>query len=118
MINKVDPAKLERLLEDVRTALKSGDYQQLAALATEQERMIGRLQTQPVGTAPDKGQSARIADAARRNQRLIEAALEGFRSAARRRDDIRAAEQPIKTYDRTGQKTPLESNHATLEKRS
>ncbi|MCA8869489.1 MAG: hypothetical protein KDA67_12620 [Rhodobacteraceae bacterium] len=118
MIDKADLTKLERLLEDVRTTLRSGDYQQLAALATEQERMIGRLQTQPQGTAPDKGLPARIADAARRNQRLIEAAMEGFRSAARRRNEILAAQQPIKTYDRSGQKTSLESDQATLEKRS
>ena len=95
----VDPAlvRMAALLEQERRCLLSGDLAGLEALAAEKVALAGSL-----GLAADRRDVARLGAAAQRNQRLLEAAAEGLRSAMRRVTELRNLHRGRGTYGAGG----------------
>ena len=104
---------LERLLGEVRAALRNGAYDRLPGLAERQARLLGALEAAP---PRDGGAMRRLRRAAAENAPLLEAALAGMRAARRP-----AAEPGDRlagsTYDRSGRRRALETGMAGRELR-
>ncbi len=111
--------RLSQLLGDVRSTLKSGEYGNLNGLAAQQESLLAKLLAKPDGQ-PDLSR-ARFEDliaAAKQNQNLLAAALNGIKSARRRHEDVVSLGEATQTYDRTGRRSKLGPTTAGLEKHS
>lgn len=108
--------KLDALLDRERQALLDGDLEALAGMVEDKERLIDAL------NAADRAAEETLApvnDKVRRNQALLEQALSGIRSVARKLADIRQAKKSFDTYDRLGQRSRIEGDAQTsVEKRA
>lgn len=92
-----DCAALETILDRGRAALTAGDLAALAGLAAETEAALaaaGRC---------DRALALRLAGKARRNERLIAAALAGVRAARRRAQEL-TDQGRFSTYDAGGRR--------------
>jgi hypothetical protein len=96
---------LNDLLDRERRALLAGDLEGLGRLLPQKEAMLHRLSQEAVGDAPFDGLRRRL----RRNQVLLDGALEGIRSVADRMAGLRRARGSIDTYDRAGRKHSIKS---------
>lgn len=102
-----DFERLQRLLDCGHTALMAGDLPALDSLAAEIEAAL-----EAAGPC-DLGQARQLATLAKRNERLLEAALGGVRAARRRARDL-TDQGRFSTYDIGGQRgQPGLSGHAT-----
>lgn len=99
MRNDTDP--LTKALEDMRTALRGGDYAALPALAARIETLMLSLPRN------DAAVLRRIRQQADSTGACLTAARNGFRAARRRIDELRAGTQALGTYDRSGSRAPL-----------
>jgi len=88
---------LETLLEQVKSAVRTADFAQLAQLAPQLETALADLPT----TAPI-AVLERIKRQAESNAALLDAARRGTRAARRRIDEVRRASQGLQTYDNRG----------------
>lgn len=115
-----DPeSQLILILDNVRSALREGDYAALEPLAVQQDRMFDRLKhTKTPKSGQYRRKIAKIRAEAAHNQRLLTAARNGLKSAQRRSLDVISAFDRTELYDRSGQKIPLDRSIANLEKRS
>ena len=105
MREAVDPAlaRISALLEEERRCLLSGDLAGLEALAAEKRALAGTLGGAPDRRTADPGRDiARLGAAAQRNQRLLEAAAEGLRSAMRRVTELHNLHRGRGTYGAGG----------------
>ena len=95
-------ARVEALLARERSALLAGDLHAVGALAQEKEALaaeLGRL-------GPDAVASLRrLGATARRNQALLDGALQGIRRATSRLSAHRRLRGSMETYDPQGRKT-------------
>ena len=108
--------KLDALLDVERRALLDGDLETLADLVEQKEELIDALnkaeftRDEPLSPVNDK---------VKRNQELLEQALSGIRSVARKLGEIRQARKSFDTYDRMGQRSRIEADSETsVEKRA
>jgi flagellar biosynthesis/type III secretory pathway chaperone len=107
---------LDALLDVERRALLDGDLAALAGLVEEKERLIDALNK---AEFEDQGTLSPVNDKVRRNQALLEEALSGIRSVARRLAEIRQTRKSFDTYDRLGQKNRIEAGAtSSVEKRA
>ena len=96
--------RLESLLEKERTALLSGDLDAIGELAEEKESLAQCLQE----LGPEGRDSLRgLHDTARRNQALLDGALQGIRLATARLAAYRQLRKSMDTYDPQGRKTAI-----------
>lgn len=116
-IDTTIPGRLRHVLSAVRTALKTGDYSKLGALAREQEILISALfseTSQQTGAVRDHlGPLLRSAE---RNQHLLRAAIGGVKSAISRRKEVQEAASTTSIYDRSGNRSRLEPRSRAVEK--
>ena len=101
----VDPdlARLKALLEEERRCLLAGDLAGLESLAAEKLALAGTLgASRNRRTAVAEGDAARLGAEVHRNQRLLEAAAEGLRSAMRRVTELRNLHRGRGTYGAGG----------------
>lgn len=97
-------ARLSSLLTRERAALLSGDLHAVGALAEEKEALVARLET----LGPEaRAATQSLGDAARRNQALLDGALQGIRLAAARLSAYRRLRGTMETYDPQGRKTTI-----------
>ncbi|TCP61200.1 hypothetical protein EV663_106148 [Rhodovulum bhavnagarense] len=84
-------------------ALRLADFDALARIAHEKERLADRLAEAP---RPDPAMRAHLRDATRRNARLLDSVRRGLASAA---DHLarRGAAGGLRTYDSRGQRAAL-----------
>ncbi len=111
--------RLSQLLNDVRATLKSGEYDNLNGLAAQQETLLAKLLATP--DAQPHLSLAGVEDliaAAKQNQTLLAAALNGIKSARRRHEDVASLGETTQTYDRSGRRSMLTPTTAGLERRS
>lgn len=87
---------IDRLLDQERTALLSGDLGSLARMADEKERLANALQDAPHGPLIQLWQKAQ------RNQDLLEHTLKGIRAVGDRLEALDVMRHSIETYDRQG----------------
>lgn len=107
---------LDALLEAEREALLQGDLEALADLLPEKEAHIAAL------NASEQRQLSELKQLdvkVRRNQLLLNGALEGIREVAQRMAELRKVRGSLETYDSTGEKRSFQINRrGALEKRA
>ena len=112
-------ARLWKVLEEVRQALKSGNYPALDALIKEQNSLIDHLIAEPAKHLKlTETDIENLLQSAERNRQLLVSAMDGLNSATRRYSDVREAFRTTKTYDRRGRRAELEPAGHAIEKRS
>lgn len=107
---------LDGLLDVERNALRQGNFADLSALIAEKTRLTALIESEAdasVGLL-----LAGIRAKADGNQRLLESAIKGVRSAQRRVEAIRQAHRSLTTYDCRGRATTIISPGGTIEKRA
>lgn len=108
--------KLDALLDVERQKLLEGDLEALADIVDEKEALIDALNKIEFESNEEV---APVNDKVQRNQALLEQALNGIRSVARRLADIRQNRKAFDTYDRQGQKNRIEGEaRNSVEKRA
>lgn len=96
--------RLSALLARERAALLSGDLHAVGALAGEKEALAAQLESLgPEALAATQS----LGEAARRNQALLDGALQGIRLAAARLSAYRRLHGAMETYDPQGRKTTI-----------
>jgi flagellar biosynthesis/type III secretory pathway chaperone len=111
-----DPiAALGRLLKDERKALLSGDLAALPALIADKERLLDALADVPLPNAPAL---ERLRNAAKGNQRLLDAALKGVRTARARLETARSGGPALSTYNARGQAESHGTGQPSVERRA
>lgn len=104
-------ARLFRLLGEERTAILSGDYDTLPAIAARKDTLFARL-------GPSDPALPDLAAAVQRNQRLLEAAMRGLATG---RDAIAARSGPVEltTYAADGRTSATQAPGTdTLDRRA
>lgn len=98
------------LLERERKVILSGRFDEISAIADEKQAYLEALDGMLVNSAPTselRGALAALADAGRRNERLIAGALMGFRGARRKIEAIMATRRGAVAYAADG--SPISS---------
>lgn len=113
---EADIDALEDLLDAERKALLAGKLDDVSRLHTRKERLIGTLSER----APIEGTKFEgVSDKVKRNQILLNSALNGIRSVTQRLNAIRQVRQSLETYDSNGRKLTVDiRTGGALEKRS
>ncbi|TMM52517.1 flagellar protein FlgN [Sulfitobacter sabulilitoris] len=107
---------LNDLLDAERAAVIAGDLDQIARLSARKENLIDAL---AVLETLDHEALALVSGKVARNQVLLDRALEGIRSVARRLDALRRVRMSLETYDDRGAKRSIDIVHDTsVEKRA
>lgn len=108
--------QLDALLEQERKALLAGDLQEIALLYDQKERLIEALNA---SEHRDLANLMQLDGKVRRNQLLLNGALEGIRTVTQRMAALQQVRQSLETYDRDGQKQRIDvrSDHS-VEKRA
>jgi ligand-binding sensor domain-containing protein len=107
---------LDDLLDAERSALLQGDLEEVTRLHLRKERLIDELSRQHV---QEETEFAVLQAKVERNQALLDSALDGVRSVARRLASIRRVRQSLDTYDSLGKKRSVDLRKGgTLEKRA
>lgn len=98
-------AALDALLEAERKALLAGELEKLAAMLENKEGLIAAIN----GAEHDDLPALQKLDGkVRRNQLLLDGALEGIRSVARRMAALRRIRSSLETYDSAGKKRNID----------
>jgi hypothetical protein len=106
------------VLEKVKSALQSGEITSLDQYAKLQDDLRLKMERQPDSMVLSEHQIRKLAMAANHNQRLLNAALAGIRSATQRKSEIRDVLKTSQTYNRTGHRIRLIPDTNSCEKRS
>ncbi|WP_143081683.1 hypothetical protein [Thioclava dalianensis] len=103
------------LLRVERDAIRAGEFNALTELAAQKESLIEQVAAlEPLDPQALEALRAIAAE----NQRLLEAALKGVRSAQRRLRAVINAANGFNAYDRSGQVKPIRKDDGSLEFRA
>ncbi|MEM9966513.1 MAG: flagellar biosynthesis protein FlgN [Pseudomonadota bacterium] len=108
--------ELNDVLDQERTALLLGKLESLKELLPSKENLVGQLNAD----LPDNpGKLTRLERKLRRNQLLLDSALEGIRNVAQKMTKVHKMRGALATYDAAGRKSTIEVDpeHA-VEKRA
>jgi len=107
---------LNKLLENERHALMSGNLDQIEPLLSQKEKLLGQINETE---AAPSAQVTTLQNKMARNQLLLESAMGGIRSIAERVEILRRARKSLQTYDAHGQKKDVALTEArSVEKRA
>jgi len=107
---------LDELLDAERSALLSGHLDEVSGLHARKEKLIDTLNQLD---ADDHANLKTLNAKVERNQTLLNSALDGIRSVARRLSAIRQVRQSLNTYDSKGHKSSTNLGvDRSLEKRA
>lgn len=107
---------LDDLLDAERAALLQGNLDDLVRLSTRKAALIDALNRMEFDT---RAPLEHLYDKVARNQVLLDSALDGIRSVARRLAAIRRVRQSLDTYDSTGRKQTVDlGSIGSVEKRA
>lgn len=110
---------LDCLLDRERAAVLAGALDALAPLIDQKSALIDALTALDTADDPTGPGMDSLRAKARRNQDLIESAMEGIRSVAQRLATLRRLRVAMDTYDSTGQRRPiLTAGRGKIEKRA
>ncbi len=108
--------KLDELLDVERQALLDGDLEALTGIVDEKEQLIDALNKAEFS---DQESLSPVNEKVKRNQALLEQALSGIRTVARKLADIRQARKSFDTYNQRGHKSRIEGEaDSSVEKRA
>ncbi len=107
---------LDDLLDAERRALLLGDLEKLSRLLEQKEALIDALKDHEMSEA---SQIETLSDKVNRNQELLNTALDGIRSVARRLAALRRVRASLDTYDAQGRKKVITNDpDRSVEKRA
>lgn len=107
---------LDDLLDAERRALLDGDLDEISRLMKHKEALIEALNTQE---ATDRAELDSLNSKVERNQELLNSALDGIRTVARRLAAMRRIRGSLDTYDAHGNKNAIDlRNNGSVEKRA
>ncbi|MGZ2259736.1 flagellar biosynthesis protein FlgN [Roseobacter sp. A03A-229] len=107
---------LDDLLDAERAALLAGDLDEVARLLERKEALIERFATLEDA---DRAPLADLQVKVKRNQALLDQALEGIRSVSRRLAALRRVRSSLETYDEKGERRKIDmSPDGSVEKRA
>lgn len=107
---------LDDLLEAERAALLSGKIDEVGRLLTRKEALIDELSTLEGRALPEL---QTLSNKVKRNQDLLDHALEGIRTVARRLASLRRVRSALDTYDARGARHTIDiTPEASVEKRA
>lgn len=97
--------ELDDLLDAERSALLDGNLEKITALVEQKEALIEQMSALPKSQAePLEGLQKKV----KRNQILLDGALQGIRRASVRLAAIRRIRKTLETYGRDGRKRTIE----------
>ena len=91
--------RIERLLDQEKEAVLSGDLQQLPHLLTQKEKLFSQIAEKP---DLDLALLSRLQQKTEHNQKILDAAMLGIRAASDRMSDIKSNGSGLKTYSPQG----------------
>lgn len=97
-------AALDDLLEAEKAALLIGDLDGAVRLAAQKESLVAALSDLSAGARPAL---EAVQTKARRNEALLEGALEGIRAVADRLRILRETRRTLETYDSKGRRQSI-----------
>lgn len=108
--------KLDELLEKEREILLSGELEKLVEMLPNKEALIDALNHSELRG----GETLKRLDGkVRRNQLLLDSAMEGIRTVSRRLAALRRVRNSLETYDSKGRKQQIEIGSGnSVEKRA
>ena len=107
---------LDDLLDSERRALLEGDLEEISRLMIRKEALIESLNDQE---AIDRAELDDLNTKVQRNQELLNSALDGIRTVARRLAAMRRIRGSLDTYDAHGKKRAIDLNtNRSVEKRA
>ena len=106
--------EVERLLDDERAALVSGNLPAIEEIAARKAALADRL----AGARVASETLAALKRRAEENAALLDAAARGLRTATRRLSEIRSANGPLRTYGQDGAERRLGLAKGSFEKRA
>lgn len=104
------------LLAAEKLALQAGDFHQLEALYEQKHELLKRIESR--SDELSRAQLDRMAQNARENDRLLDAAQRGLRAVARRLSETRRAADHLDTYTDAGKREDLAPAKTSFEKRA
>ena len=102
-MNEAAAVALERLLDEERAVILSGNFDRLQVLAPQKNDALARL---PDWQLPED-RLTRLASQVNRNQTLLDASIRGIKAAQIRIESVIGAAGNLSTYDRQGQISDL-----------
>ena len=107
---------LSDLLDSEREALLKGDLERLAEMLEPKETLIEAINALP---KENVNSLRRLDNKVKRNQLLLDGALEGIRAVATRMAELRQVRNGLETYGADGKKRTIElQDGPTLERRA
>ena len=108
--------ELDDILEAERAALLSGKLDEVGRLVPRKETLIDQLTGEAQGDLP---QLRALSQKVKRNQALLDSALEGIRTVARRLASLRRVRSALDPFDARGTKKTIDiAPEASVEKRA
>lgn len=109
-------AELNDLLDNERQALLAGDLEKLGSLLGPKEALIDLMNTTPQS---DLSAMQKLDGKVRRNQLLMDGALEGIRAVSSRLAKLREVKGALETYGADGKKHDiLATTETSVERRA
>ncbi len=107
---------IDALMDEERAILKSGELHRLTDLLDRKEALFEQLQDHE-GATETELQSLR--DKSRRNQTLLESAMNAVRAVGNRMKDLARVRDSLETYNQKGQRYAVNmTSGSTFEKRA
>ncbi|WP_299968591.1 flagellar biosynthesis protein FlgN [uncultured Roseobacter sp.] len=107
---------LDELLDAERAAVLNGDLDEVGRLLARKESLIADLDTQQDA---DRQALEAMNQKIRRNQLLLEQAMEGIRSVTDRLATLRRVSRSLETYDENGERKTVDmGGQSAVEKRA
>jgi hypothetical protein len=108
--------ELDDILEAERSALLSGELDEVGRLVPRKEALVDQLTEEATDNLP---QLRALSEKVKRNQGLLDSSLEGIRTVARRLASLRRVRTALDTYDAYGAKQTIDvSAETSVEKRA
>ncbi|PIE12420.1 MAG: flagellar biosynthesis protein FlgN [Rhodobacterales bacterium] len=112
---------LDDLLDRERGALLSGDLDRLVRMLDEKTTLIDTLNNgvEAIETQDERKTLHDLQSKVTRNQELLDSALSGIRSVAKRMSALHQVRKSLDTYDEAGHKTTIDAmRDRKMEKRA
>lgn len=109
--------KINRILDEERTCLLSGNLEKLSSISEEKSDLIGQIDQN--WQTPANADVRRVLEKAERNAQLLAHARDGLRTALSRLAEIRTIQNGLETYGPRGDRLRLKAEKANrLERRA